>query len=126
MRRRVHVLPRNLPVPEREDIDAVPLLRAGRRCPLADGEVFAGAERPRREPERRVIAEDLGDVLPYRHGALGPLVGRVVVEHDVRMVELVDRVEILRVPRGVVALDQVANGGCIHPVRELKRTTAAE
>src|SRR5204863_9599225 len=104
VRRRVHVLPRDLPVPEREDVDAVPLLRAGRSRPLADGEVLAGSERPRREAQRRVVAEDLGDVLAHHGRALGALVRRVVVEHDFGIVELVDRLEILRVPGGVVAL----------------------
>src|SRR5690242_17556237 len=45
VRRRVHVLPRDLPVPEREDVDPVPLLRAGRRGPFAHREVVADVER---------------------------------------------------------------------------------
>ena len=40
-------------------------------------------------------------------GAFGALVRGVVVEHDVGMVHRVDRVDVLRVPRVVVALDQL-------------------
>ena len=74
MRGRVDVLPQNQPVPEREDVDAVPLLLAGRRRPLADREVVAGVEGARRETQRRVVAENLGDVIPDGRGALGALV----------------------------------------------------
>ena len=41
---RVHVLPRDQPVAEREDVDAVPLAVAGPRSPLAHGEVVADAQ----------------------------------------------------------------------------------
>src|SRR5262249_6442241 len=61
-----------------------------------------------------------GDVLAHRVRAFGALVGRVVVEHDVRVVERMDRVEVLRVPRSVVALDQLAD---IHLLR--RRTLAS-
>jgi len=47
-------------------------------------------------------------VLPHGSGSFGALVGRVVVEHDVGMVHRRDRVDVLRVPGVVVALDQVA------------------
>ena len=48
MRRRVHVLPRDLPVPDREDVDAVPLERSPSfvdvQRPFAHGEVVAGLQ----------------------------------------------------------------------------------
>ena len=109
VRRRVHVLPQNPPVPEREDVDAVPLLRAGRSRPLAHGEVVAGVERPRREPQRRVVAEDLRDVLAYRAAPSARSSAVWLSKTISGSWSSCDRVEVLRVPGGVVALDQVAN-----------------
>src|SRR5436190_1240116 len=72
----------------------------------------AGAQAPRREAHVRVVAKDRGDVLAHRLGALGPLAGGVVLEHDLGVVQRRDRVEVLPVPGVVVALDQLADA---HP-----------
>src|SRR5581483_47342 len=128
VRGRVDVLARDLPVAQREDVDPVPLERAPvaleRRRPLADGEVVAALERPRRESQRRVVAEDLRDVRADGIGALGALVRRVIVEDDLRMVLGVDRVDVVPVPGVVVALDQLAYvHGSIVPRRRSTRSS---
>ena len=55
-------------------------------------------------------------MLAHHGGTRGALVRRVVVEDDFGIVELVDRVEVLAIPGGVVALDQIAHRGCVHYV----------
>jgi len=108
MRSRVHVLPKNQPVPERKDVDAVPLAVAGPRRPLADGEVVAGTQAPRREVEVGIGGEDAGDVCADGV-SFGALVRRVVFEDHPVGVEGTDRVDIVGVPRVVVPLDQLAD-----------------
>src|SRR4051794_8094638 len=114
MRRRIDVLARDLPVPDREDVDAVPLeplavLRRRGRGPLADHEVVADAQvAAAAEAQVRPAREDPADVLPHGRASFGSLTGGVVLEDDVVGVSGVDRVEILRVPGVVVGVDQVA------------------
>ena len=104
--------------PDREDVDAVPLellpvlLQVQR--PLAHREVLARVQAARPEAHPGVVAEDRGDVLAHGIRALGPLCRGVVVEDDLGMVELVDRVDVLAVPRAVVALDQLGDLSGIH------------
>ena len=118
MRRRVHVLPRDQTVPDREDVDAVPLellpvlLEVQR--PLADSEVLARVHAARAERHAGIVREDPLDVLAHRVRALGALVGRVVVEDDLGVMQRVDRLEVLPVPRVVVAVDQLGDLARVH------------
>ena len=108
----VDVLALDLPVLDREDVDAVPLERLAvarrRRRPLVHDEALVHVQPAAAELDVGVVAEDLRDVLAHRLGSLGALARGVVVEHDVGRVHRGDRVEVVRVPRVVVALDQLA------------------
>ena len=79
-----------------------------RRSPFVDDEAFVHVEAAAAEADVGVVAEDLRDVLAHRVGALGTLTRGVVVEDDVVRVHRRDRVEVVRVPRVVVPLDQLA------------------
>ena len=97
---------------EREDVDAVPLQPAtvvgmhGTRGPLTHGEVIAAAQRPALEAQRRPAREDRADVRAHGLRAGDALAGRVVVKDDRVVVHRRDRVQVLRVPGRVVAIDQ--------------------
>src|SRR5436309_15625803 len=83
VRRAVDVLAQQLAVPQREDVDAVPLdpLAVGPqrvRGPLADGEAVARVQRACAEAQGRPALEDARDVLPRSRRAFRPLPGGVV------------------------------------------------
>src|SRR5215210_5162448 len=108
----VDVLALDLAVLDREDVDAVPfelaaVSRRG-RGPLVDDEAVARVEAAAAEADVGIVAEDLRDVLAHGVGAFRALAGGVVVEDDVIGVHRRDRVEVVRVPRIVVPLDQLA------------------
>jgi hypothetical protein len=116
---RVDVLAQNQPVLERENVDPVPLEPAsvavgGRGRPLADDEPVPRVETASPEGEIGPVRKDptdvVADVVPF-----GPLAGGVVLEDHPRRVEGDDRVEIVRVPGLVVALDRSLElGGAVR------------
>ena len=115
MRGRVDVLAQDQAVPEREDVDPVPLDAAAftvRRCrrPLADDEAVAGVEPAPREPKVGIPLEDPGDVRADVV-ALDTVAGGVVLEDHAGSVERDDRLDVLGVPGVVVALDRLLELG---------------
>src|SRR4051794_1878411 len=116
MRRRIDVLAPDLPVPDREDVDAVPLeplavLRRRCRSPLADDEVIADAQvAAAAETQVRPAREDPADVLSHGRASFGSLTGGVVLEDDVVGVSGGDPGEILRGSGVGVVVGQVAPG----------------
>ncbi len=117
MRGRVDVLSCDQAITQREHVDPGPFPAAGPRGPLTDREIVADPEVLRREAQIGIRGEDPGDVLADSF-ALGVLVRGVVLEHHPRRMQRADRVEILGVPRVVVALDEFSD---VH----LRRNTLA-
>src|SRR2546421_1903004 len=120
MRGRVDVFALDQPVLEREHVDAVPLelpalaLRASR--PFADHEPFAHVQPPAGEAQARRVVEDAVEMLADGV-SLDALVRGPVVEDEAGRVHRDDRVDVLPVPRVVVALDRLAESVRIVPVR---------
>ena len=112
MRRRVDVLPRDQAVPDREDVDAVPLEL---RPSFSTVSVHSQTAKSSPACMLRVrnacpgCSEDRRDVLAHRVGALGrsPAVWLSKTISGWWSAWIV--VEILRVPRVVVALDQLCD-----------------
>ena len=82
-----------------------PSRRGSRRRPLADDDAVARVETAAAEGEVGPVLEDPRDVRADVV-ALHPLAGRVVLEHHPGRMERDDRVDVVRVPGVVVALDR--------------------
>ena len=108
---RVDVLAQDLPVFEREDVDAVPgqrnAARMGRvRRPLLHDEVGADVGCSPLEAEVGPVREDRCDVVANRF-PLGALACVVVLEYHGVGMESADRVEVMPVPRIAVVGDEL-------------------
>ena len=109
--RGVDVLAQDQPVLEREDVDAVPLEAAARRGPSRVA-VHSLTTSPSRTYSRRPRNARSGQFSKMPRDvradlvALDALTGRVVLEHHARRVQREDRVDVVGVPGGVVALDR--------------------
>src|SRR5439155_19028599 len=103
----------------RLDLDSRPghlaLLRAAGR-PLLDDEVIADVRAAPFEREVGKDGEDAADRAADRFLADVDVAGRVVLEDRVVGVHREDRVDVVRVPCRVVAIDEVLKLGAVHPV----------